>query len=127
MKLTEQDRIKITRLRLGLKQCEFYDGICDQQMGSYIEIADLKNSCKSFISTYNRILKTLNEKYDLAPKNIKIGELAKILRIKDGDSIRNAGKSIGRSHVWVIAAEKGKYFGGDLYELYWRKVNENKN
>jgi len=37
MKLTLGERIRLTRIRVGLDQDVFYAGICSQQDGSYIE------------------------------------------------------------------------------------------
>jgi hypothetical protein len=47
-----------------------------------------------------------------------LGEQAMILRKRSGDTIREAASKVGKSHVWVIAAERDLYNPKALLDLY---------
>lgn len=112
MKLKEREVIGLIRYRTKQSQKVFYEGLCDQQAGSWIET----HFERGVNPDYDKIVDLILKHSTL--KNLTIGEVARILRIRHGDTIRQAAKKIGMSHVWVIAAERGKYFAEKLIRIY---------
>ena len=117
MKLTLKEKIRLARKRSGLTQKEFYKGICDRQCGSYFETNN-KNINSTYESMADEVSKKIHERYNLEQMDVTVGEFAKILRQRAGDSIVEAANKVNRSRVWVISAEKGDFFAGKLFKLY---------
>ncbi len=118
MHITLSEKIRLVRWRLKLLQYQFYDNICYMSEARYIENKDKyenidqhlksKNTLWSehrYSESYNRTIEKLDAKYDLNPKDLTIGEKARILRLRAGDTLEDAGKKLCRSSIWVSGAE----------------------
>lgn len=104
MKLTQSEKILLTRWRLKFNQKKFYQGICDQQTGSYLE----SGTWKGDIARIESITKKIKQTYSCRPKNITIGEMIKLMRLRLGIKLSEAMAMFKLDKVSQIKVEKGK-------------------
>lgn len=109
----------VTRLRLGLRQTPFWEGVTDQQTGSKIESG-------RWIGTQNRLnslIKKITEKWDCEPSNITICEFIHIARNRLRITIKAATILFRRPEQWLIAVEHGKKHD-DRQLLVYKKLKQ---
>ena len=114
MKLTESEKILLTRLRLKFNQKKFYQGICDQQTGSYLE----HNTWKGEQARMDDIIKKVKQTYSCRPKNITIAEMIKLMRLRLGIKLSSAMGMFGLDKVSQIKVEKGKKIDNKQLRTY---------
>ena len=140
MHLTQSEKIRLVRWRLHLTQYQFFGVICCMGEARYIENRDkyaqkephLKNDnilwCeRKYSKSYNRTIAKLEIEYGLDTGDLTLGEKAKILRERSGDTMKDAGKKFNRSYDWIVRAERGVFFkykktsqnnAQELYDFY---------
>ncbi len=140
MHLTQSEKILLVRWRLQLTQHQFYGSICSIKEAIYIENKEkYKNQAyrhksktqryieNKYSKSYNDTIEKLSAIYDLNPKDLTIGEKARIMRERAGDSITAASKKLDRCVVWITNAERGVFYkhkrtsqnnAQELYEFY---------
>jgi DNA-binding XRE family transcriptional regulator len=105
MILTKGEKMRVFRKRNGLTQRALGDS--------------LGLSCPQInVSLMERGVKPIHALGPINDINPSLGEQAMILRKRSGDTIREAASKVGKSHVWVIAAERDLYNPKALLDLY---------
>ena len=113
--LTMGEKLRIARWRTGLDQVDFYLGLCDQQTGSSLERDDHSKMSDRRLA---ELWRSVAARHDLDVRDVRVWEMARIFRQRAQVTIRDVAHRIGRSHVWVIHAERGQYDSSPLVKHY---------